>query len=59
MLADQATYGLDYICWLLGRPQSVFATRVELKRHPQGWVDDMCTVVLTYPRATATVWKEI
>ncbi len=55
VLVDQATYGLDYIVWIFGRPQSVFAAQMDVKQHPEGWVDDMCTLVLTYPRAMAVV----
>jgi len=53
VLADQATYGLDYLIWVLGRPQSVSAAQLDVKRHANGWVDDMVTVVLGYPCATA------
>jgi predicted dehydrogenase len=55
VLADQGTYGLGYVVWVLGAPQSVLAAELPLKQHPQGWVDDSSTVVLTYPRATAVV----
>jgi predicted dehydrogenase len=55
VLADQATYGIDYVVWMLGRPKSVFCAHLDMRKHPEGWVDDMVTVVLTYPHATATV----
>jgi predicted dehydrogenase len=55
VLADQGTYGLDYIVWVLGRPLGVFATQVDVNQHPEGWADDMCTLVLTYPKALAVV----
>jgi predicted dehydrogenase len=40
---------------MLGRPQTVFCSQMDVRKHAEGWVDDMCTLTLTYPQATAVV----
>lgn len=54
VMGDQITYGLDYILWVMGRPQSVVATVTPIKQHEEG-IDDLATLTLNYPRGQATV----
>jgi predicted dehydrogenase len=54
-LMDQATYGIAYATWMLGRPGSVLALQTPVRHLETGGVDDMCTVVLSYPGAQAQV----
>lgn len=54
-LMDQATYGIAYAAWILGRPGSVLAMETPVRELGGGAVDDMCTVVLGYPGAQAQV----
>jgi predicted dehydrogenase len=53
-MGDQVTYGLDYILWVMGVPDSVVATLTPIKKHEEG-IDDLVTVTLQYPRGQATV----
>jgi predicted dehydrogenase len=54
VMGDQVTYGLDYVLWVMGRPESVVATITPLKQHEEG-VDDLATLTLGYPRGQAVV----
>ena len=54
VMGDQVTYGLDYILWVMGIPESVVATVTPIKKHEEG-VDDLATLTLQYPRGQATV----
>lgn len=54
VLGDQVTYGLAYILWVMGVPDTVVATLTPLKKHEEG-IDDLVTVTLQYPRGQATV----
>lgn len=55
VLYDQAGYGVLYSIWLLGMPETVFARRIALVRHSEGWEDDAVYLIMAYPRATAVV----
>ena len=54
VMGDQVTYGLDYILWVMGNPESVVATVTAIKKHEEG-VDDLATLTLGYPRGQAVV----
>ncbi len=54
VMGDQVTYGLDYVLWVMGRPESVIATITPIKKHEEG-IDDLATLTLSYPRGQATV----
>jgi len=54
VMGDQVTYGLDYVLWVMGRPESVVATITPIKKHEEG-IDDLATLTLSYPRGQATV----
>jgi predicted dehydrogenase len=54
-LMDQATYGLAYAAWLLGRPGIVQAIETPIREPQPGRVDDIATVLLGYPRTQVQV----
>jgi len=47
VMGDQVTYGLDYVLWVMGRPESVVATITPIKKHEEG-IDDLATLTLSY-----------
>ncbi|HEV2352339.1 MAG TPA: Gfo/Idh/MocA family oxidoreductase [Terriglobia bacterium] len=54
-LMDFGCYGAEWALWLKGRPSSVFAYSLNLKRGNSESADDDDVILLKYPDGTATI----
>jgi predicted dehydrogenase len=52
-LMEQATYGINWTLWLLGRPDSVYAVARKLREDAPFAAEDDAWVIMNYPHATA------
>ena len=54
-IMDFGCYGAEWALWLKGRPTSVFAYTLKLKKEQANAVDDDAVILLEYPDATAII----